>query len=101
MNTTLFKRLSEKIKLLLHPDPVRDWFTLFTLSLILLAGIIVWNVWAFDTVVNGGAITAVPVSSTPVFNTSSLNTIHTIFATRAAENAKYMAGVYHVTDPSQ
>ena len=41
-----------------YQDPVRDWLMLIMLSSILFVSIIVWNVWAFDTVANGGVIGA-------------------------------------------
>ena len=83
------------------PNPTRDWFVLVTLSSIIFIGIVVWNIWAFDTVAQGGVIGSAPVNSQPVFNRSSLDTIHTIFANRAAEEAKYETDVYHFADPSQ
>jgi len=81
-------------------DPVRDWLVLLTFSAIVLAGIIVWNIWAFDTVANGGAIGAPAAGAPPVFDRASLDTIHTVFTDRAAEEAKYVTGVYKFTDPS-
>lgn len=82
-------------------DPARDWLLLLVFSTIALAGIIVWNAWAFDTVANGGVIGVSATGTTPVFNHSSLDTIHSIFTSRAAEEAKYMTGVYRFVDPSQ
>lgn len=82
-------------------NPVRDWLLLCTLSIIVLASIIVWNAWAFDTVANGGVIGSVATTSPSTFSRSSLDTIHTVFTNRAAEEAKYRTGVYHYTDPSQ
>lgn len=81
-------------------DPVRDWLILITLSTIALAGIIVWNVWAFGTVANGGVIGNTVPAATPVFNQTSLDTIRTIFTNRTAEQVKYTTGVYRYSDPS-
>ena len=39
-----------------NPSPVRDWLIMLTFSILVLAGIVVWNIWTFDTVANGGAI---------------------------------------------
>jgi hypothetical protein len=82
-------------------DPVRDWLVLLTLSIFALISIIVWNIWAFDTVAQGGAIGPVATSTLPVFNRSSIDTINTVFQMRAAEDAKYVTGVYRYSDPSQ
>ncbi len=82
-------------------DPVRDWLTLLTLSIIALAAIIVWNAWTFDTVASGGVIGTPMTTTQPVFNHSSLDAIHTIFASRAAEEEKYVTGAYSFADPSQ
>lgn len=68
--------------------------------MIALAGIFIWNVWAFDTVANGGVIGT--ATSTPqAFSQSSLNTIRSIFEDRAEERAKYETGTYRFSDPSQ
>ncbi len=94
---SFFKRLQGGV----HQDPVRDWLTLITLSAIMLAGIIIWNVWTFETVANGGVI-GTPVSgAAPLFDRAALNTVHTIFADRAAEEVKYRTGTYRFADPSQ
>lgn len=84
-----------------HQDPVRDWILSLIFSAIVLAGIVVWNTWAFDTVSHGGVIGSVATSSSQVLNNSSLDAIHVIFEKRAAEEAKYETGIYHFVDPSQ
>ncbi len=50
---TLFSKRDEASSRL---DPERDWIMLLILSAIALTGIVVWNMWAFDTVANGGII---------------------------------------------
>ena len=82
-------------------DPARDWLMLVTLSGIALAGIIVWNVWTFDTVASGGVVGGETIPSPPLINPESINAIRTVFAARAAEEAKYATGVYQFSDPSQ
>lgn len=82
-------------------DPIRDWFILLTVSTLALIGIIIWNIWAFDTVAAGGTI-GTPATKTPaIFNNSSLDTIRSIFDKRAAEEEKYVTGAYRFADPSQ
>lgn len=83
-------------------DPVRDWLVLIIFSTILLAGIIVWNVWAFDTVAGGGSIGGDSTADgSSVYDISSLDSIRTLFEDRATEAAKYETGVYRYADPSQ
>lgn len=83
-------------------DPARDWLALITFSLIALAGIIVWNAWAFDTIVNGGVIGTSPkVAPASTSKRASLDAIRAIFESRAAEQAKYSSGAYRYADPSQ
>jgi len=84
-----------------HQDPVRDWLVLISVSAIVLATIIVWNAWTFDTVANGGVIGAPVTEAPPLFSRSSLDTIRTIFSSRAAEQDKYVTGTYRYADPSQ
>lgn len=83
------------------PNPIRDWLILVALSVIALAGIIVWNAWAFDTVASGGVIGPPTTSSAPAFSRSSLDDINTIFSNRATEEEKYKNNTYHYADPSQ
>lgn len=82
-------------------NPMRDWLTLLTLAAFVLIGIIVWNVWAFDTVANGGIIGTAATSTSPLFSQTSLNTIRTTFLNRTEEEAKYETGTYRFADPSQ
>lgn len=84
-----------------YQDPTRDWLLLITLSLIALAGIIVWDVWAFDTVSGGGVIGAPVTKTSPVFDSSVLDAVHTLFESRAAEETKYITGTVRFIDPSQ
>lgn len=70
-------------------------------SATILTGVIVWNVWAFDTVVQGGIIGTPSDNTSSAFSRSSLDTIHAIFASRAEEEAKYRTGAYSYADPSQ
>ncbi|MDD2657154.1 MAG: hypothetical protein PHD04_00630 [Candidatus Pacebacteria bacterium] len=84
-----------------HQDAVRDWLILVTISSIALAGIIVWNVWAFDTVASGRAIGSSAPKVAPIFDPVALEAVRKVFANRAAEEAKYISGVYRYADPSQ
>ncbi|HUY05544.1 MAG TPA: hypothetical protein VMV62_02415 [Candidatus Paceibacterota bacterium] len=81
-------------------DPVRDWLIVIIIAAIALAGIIVWNAWAFDTVAGGGVIGSPAATTTPVFSQTSLDAVHAVFANRAAEEEKYLSGAYGYADPS-
>lgn len=96
-----FNFLLKRFKSLSPLDPERDWLVLVILSVIMLSGIIVWNAWAFDTVVNGGVIGSPASSTPPIFNQSALDAIRTVFDNRATEETKYTSDVYHYIDPSQ
>ena len=91
--------LSKRFRYGSRVDPQRDWFALLTLLGLVLAALMVWNIWAFDTVANGGTIGA--TSTPPVFSPSSLDAIQAIFTDRAAQEQKYQTGVYRFADPSQ
>jgi hypothetical protein len=86
----------------LHPqfDPVRDWLIALTIAIVAFIAITAWNVWAFDVVAGGGTVGTVTSTTTPIFSQSSLDVVRTTFANRAAEEAKYVSGVYKYTDPS-
>lgn len=82
-------------------DPVRDWITLLTIALVALAGIVGWNVWVFNTVVEGGVIGGTGTSTPPIVSPATLGAIRTIFRDRAIEETKYETGAYTFSDPSQ
>jgi hypothetical protein len=89
-----------RLRAFLHVDPERDWIILLLSALLVLSGIVAWNVWVFQTVASGGVIGRPAVTPTSVFSQSSLDTIHTVFTDRAVEQAKYVSGAYSYTDPS-
>jgi len=82
-------------------DPARDWLVVLIFFSIAFLGIVVWNVWAFDTVAGGGVIGTPAPSATATFDRTSLEAIRTIFESRADEEAKYVTGVYRYADPSR
>lgn len=95
---TLFNRLRSAQAPM---DPVRDWLILLTLSILAFISLIVWNIWAFDTVSRGGVIGTNATSTIPSFDGSSMNAIQAVFSKRADEEARYVTGVYRYADPSQ
>ena len=99
--SNLIGSLLKRLRSMTRIDPSRDWLIMLVLSAFVLAGSIVWNVWTFNTVANGGSIGAPADKTSPIFSRSSLDAIRAIFAQRAAEEAKYETGVYQYTDPSQ
>lgn len=96
----LFNSISKRIRSLSRVDPERDWIVLLILSFITFLLVVVWNVWAFDTVAGGGVIGSSVAGRPAIFSQASLDVIHTIFDNRAAEEAKYVSGVYRYADPS-
>lgn len=94
---SFMKRLHDDTR----PNPTRDWLILCALSVVAFTGIVLWNVWAFNTVAQGGVIGAPSPAVAPAVSRSSLDTVHSIFASRAAEEMKYETGVYRFVDPSQ
>lgn len=99
----LASSLLERARRAARANPARDWLALITLSVIVLAGIVVWNIWAFETVVGGGAIGAAPSKTAPSMmpDRASLDAIRALFEERAAEKANYANGAYRYADPSQ
>ncbi len=94
---SFLKRLHSEVR----QDPARDWIAVLICSAIVLVGVIVWNVWVFDTIARGGVIGSVELSSPQAFNRSFLDAAQPIFEKRAAEATKYETGVYRYTDPSR
>ena len=82
-------------------DPVRDWLVMLLFSSVALLSIIIWNVWAFETVARGGVIGAPAPAVSPIFDRAALDAARAVFAARAGERAKYETGIYRLADPSQ
>ena len=82
-------------------DPERDWMGMLAIAVTAFVGIVVWNIWTFETAANGGVIGATTTSPTTSINRSSLDAVDAIFSNRSDEEAKYRTGVYRYTDPSQ
>lgn len=91
----------KRVRSLIFIDPERDWIILLIISAGLFSGVMIWNMFLFNTVANGGVIGSQATTTPSVFNQSSIDAIHTVFANRAAEELKYRTDVYHYTDPSQ
>lgn len=81
-------------------DPERDWLMLIMLGTTVLFGVIMWNVWAFNIVAEGGVIGKTTTSTAPTFNQASLDTLRSVFVNRAAEEGKYLNNGYTYVDPS-
>jgi hypothetical protein len=99
--STFLSSFLKQLRVGTRQDPARDWILSLIFSAIVLAGIIVWNAWAFDTAYRGGIIGSSVTSFPQVLSNSSLGAIHIIFEKRAAEEAKYGAGTYRFVSPSQ
>lgn len=99
--SALLSRYLERFRYGSRIDPSRDWLILLALAGIIFAAILAWNAWAFDTVAQGGVIGSPATSTPPIFDQSSLDAIHAVFKDRAAEDLKYVTGVYRYADPSQ
>jgi hypothetical protein len=97
----LIQSALKKASFLSHPDPTRDWLGLILLAGVALMGVVVWNASVFDTVSGGGVIGTRATSTSPIFTQASLDTLHTIFDARKAEEEKYVKGGYRYADPSQ
>lgn len=77
-------------------QPVRDWFVLVTIGVILLLMSLAWNTWLFSRVTNGEAIGT--ATSTPALTTTSIDSVTALFQKRADIETQYKNG--HFVDPS-
>lgn len=96
-NRSFFSRLRSAA----HFDPVRDWLVMLVLSIFAFVSIVVWNIWAFDTVAQGGVIGTAASGTKQSFNLSLVGNVNEILGKRATEEAKYRTGGYRYADPSQ
>ena len=81
--------------------PVRDWFILLGLFVVLLIASALWNLWFYQQVRTSADAAPPSAAALPVFSQASLEALKAIFADRAAEEAKYTEGAYTFIDPSR
>lgn len=84
-----------------HAEPLRDWILLSAAMVLILAGIVAWNLWTFGAIIGPPSVEEPAADTRPAFSPSALNTIQDIFENRAAEEMRYETGVYSFSDPSQ
>lgn len=101
MNTHPILSSVRNIRRLSRPDTIRDWFIIMGGASLILIGIVAWNMWEFNTILNGGSLNAPAPSTAPSSVRPSLDSIHTLFENRAAEEAVYASSASRFTDPSQ
>lgn len=81
-----------------RPCPLRDWLLLLALTLVLLLVSVGWNLWNFDKVTDGEALTGTtqeaPVAEAPI------DQVNALFERRAQEAARYESE-YRLVDPSR
>lgn len=95
-------KLLNRTELAARVDPARDWLLVLIVAFGILLTIVGWSVWNFNILLRDGiAPDASAVSTEPAFNKTSVEAVRIIFADRAAEEAKYVSGVYSFADPSQ
>jgi len=101
--TTITERVKKMAGALLRPAPEVHWMALMTIAVVAFFGTLVWNIWAFQTVVHGDSIPAEPVATTSPASTdsASVSATRTLIMMRAQEEAKYADGTYTYADPSQ
>lgn len=89
---TKFPTYGEKIR------PVRDWFILLGMGLVILVITIGWNMWSFLRLLDGQPFGQVqsPESS---YDLSSLEKVEAVFGTRKMEEDRYRND-YRFVDPS-
>lgn len=96
----LLDQILGRLHVRVEHDPARDWLVLFTCGLFAFVCIVVWNIYTFGVVAEGGVIGKVATSTPVTFDRSSIDKIRTVFEQRAGEEAKYAGGVYRFADPS-
>jgi hypothetical protein len=81
--------------------PMRDWFALMgVLAVLLLIGI-AWSAYTYGAVQRGEIIGNTPAGPDMSVNRASLQSVESLFDTRAAEAEKYKSGAYTFVDPAK
>lgn len=78
-------------------SPVRDWFILVSVSALILAGSILFNLWLFAKITAGEAIGTATSTPTPII--TPISTVQTLFDNRAEVREKYIRE-FRPVDPS-
>lgn len=98
---TFLASLASRFRFEADADPARDWRVLLGFFALAFAVVIVWNVWAFQTIVGGGVLGEAGVAAPPSFDQAAINALPSALQSRAAESAKYTDGRYRFADPSK
>lgn len=81
--------------------PVRDWFVLIVVTLVVLGSGAILNVLEFKNIISNKITTPSPVSHSSALNGAAMQKVQDIFTARANRQAKYESGDYSFTDPSK
>jgi hypothetical protein len=77
-------------------QPVRDWFLMVFIVIILLLISLGWNAWLFERAISGEAIGT--ATAAPALNPTSIDSVTAVFQKRAEQETLYKNG--HFIDPS-
>lgn len=81
-----------------RPRPLRDWFVLLAVTLVLLLASVGWNLWTFDRVTDGEPLGETAEISQ--INTESVDRASALFERRELEADRYLRE-YRFVDPSR
>jgi len=80
-----------------HIRPARDWFTLLSVAVFLVAVSLAWNLWLLNTVERGGVI---GTESAPAsFDEAPIRSVQMVFKEREEEELRFKRE-YRFVDPS-
>lgn len=81
-----------------HVRPARDWFTLLSVALFLVAVSLTWNLWLLRSVEQGGMIGTEPAPAT--FDEAPIRSVQGVFKSREEEELRFKRE-YRFVDPSK
>lgn len=96
MNAFL-KKIVNRFKHSVGPNPVRDWFLLVGGAGLLLVASVLWNVWFFSHIEDTEVVTT---STTSTLEAYPAGAVKEIFESRASTSVRYREA-YPFIDPSR
>ncbi len=81
--------------------PMRDWFVLIIIAIMLLGFGAVWNVLEFNHIITGKIVAPPSASHRNVLNGMAIQKVRDIFTARAKRQLKYESKDYPLADPSK
>ncbi len=97
--TAIFNKYTKSFRYGDRIHPLRDWWVVISVALVLLVASAGWSYWLFELTSNGQVVNG-PAAPVVQSNANSLDVVRMVFTTRTNEEGHYLHD-YTFVDPSR